>query len=437
MFDDSILPSRKASSIYPLGVADSAAPARLKVIISAYACEPGKGSEPGTGWEWVEHLAVHHDLVVVTRANQRVGIEKRVASLSENRPRFVYVDAPGWVLWLKRRLPGSEVWHYALWQRLAERAISRLVAAEKFDLVQHLSWATFRFHAAIWGHGLPSIWGPVAGAELCPWALLPWKRPGVFVAEFTRNMATLFHSSRLAPLRSRARRSTITMAVSPDMQCAFARLGVSAKLLPTLAVHLPARYERESSAGRPLRLLFVGRLMYWKGVELALRALHRSQTDARYDFIGIGPFTQQAQQLTRELGLESRVSFRGRVAYDGMMQAYREYDALLFPSIHDSGGNVVVEAMSHGMPVICLDRGGPGLFVLQEKTGIKVPDGSLEQVLDGLADAIRKYDGNRELVAIHGAAARQHVEAEFTWPYRAKQMDAIYREAVAIFSETK
>src|SRR5262245_23900315 len=120
---------------------------RLKVIISAYACEPGKGSEPGTSWEWVIHLAVHHDLTVVTRTNQRSSIEKYLAQIQDGRPipRFVYVDAPNWVLWLKRRVPPSQVWYYALWQKLARRAVARLVRDGGFDLIHHLSWATFRF----------------------------------------------------------------------------------------------------------------------------------------------------------------------------------------------------------------------------------------------------------------------------------------------------
>jgi glycosyltransferase involved in cell wall biosynthesis len=412
---------------------------RLKVIVSAYACEPGRGSEPGTSWEWCVHLARHHDLTVITRANQRAAIEKELAVLSSRQPvpRFIYHDSAGWVRWLRQRTPGKYIWYYYLWQRAAQKIVARLVREEPFDLVHHLSWATFRYRAAIWGHGLPSVWGSVAGAELCPWSLLPWRHPGALVAELARNLATIFHSSRFAPLRKRCLRSTLTVAVSPEMQRACERLGAPAKLLPTLAVHPPAPYVRETTAGRPLRLLFVGRVMYWKGVELALHALYHSQTDARYDFIGEGPFIPQAQRLARELGLESRVSFRGRVAYDAMVQAYRDYDVLLFPSLHDSGGNVVVEAMSHGMPVICLDRGGPGLFVLHAVTGMTVKDGSREQVIGGLADAIRGYDLNREMLADHGAAGRRHVDAEFTWPYRAAQMDAIYREAVAKFSETK
>ena len=409
---------------------------RLKVLISAYACEPNRGSEPGTSWEWCIHLAAHHDLTVVTRANQREGIEKEVAAIAGSRPvpRFVYLDAPRWVLWLKRRLPASQVWYYALWQRLAQRTVGRLVKTEPFDLVHHLSWATFRFHAAIWGHGLPSIWGPVAGAELCPWELLPWWYPQVFLAELVRNVATVVQTSVFSLLPARARRSTLTLVVSPDMQRAFDRHGIATQMLPTLAVHPPPAYERrKSSSTEPLRLLFVGRMMYWKGVELALRALHRSSTQATYTFAGEGPFLPHAKRLVRKLGLEKRVSFLGRVPYAAMVQAYRDSDALLFPSIHDSGSNVVVEAMSHAMPVICLHRGGPGLFVLHNETGMKINTNVFEDAVAGLANAIRTYDSRRELLTEHGAAARRHVEENFSWPKRALQMDALYREAVTTF----
>ena len=128
--------------------------------------------------------------------------------------------------------------------------------------------------------------------------------------------------------------------------------------------------------------------------------------------------------------------FLGRVPYAEMVQAYRDSDALLFPSLHDSGSNVVVEAMSHGMPVICLDRGGPGLFVLHDETGLKITATGLEEVISALADAICRYDKQRELLTEHGAAARRHVEENFSWPKRALQMDALYREAVRIFSHT-
>ena len=408
---------------------------RLKVIVSAYACEPGRGSEPGTSWEWVLHLAAHHDLTVITRANQRTGIEKEIAALAGSRrvPRFVYLDAPSWFLWLKRRLPLSQVWYYALWQRLANKAVAEQARNERFDIVHHLSWATFRFHAAIWGHGLPSIWGPIAGAELCPWALLPFSHPIAFVSELIRNIATVFHVSPLSPLRRRGRKSTITLAVSPDMQHACEKLGVPAKILPTLAIYPPAAYPREyPSAERPLRLLFVGRIMYWKGVSLALCALARSGSRATLSIIGEGPFLEDARRLTSALGLESRVKFHGRLSPAATMQAYREHDLFIFPSLHDSGGNVVVEAMSHGVPVICMDRGGPGLFVKQGITGIKVADGSRETVLDDLAAAICRYDSERSLLAQHGAAGCRHVEQEFSWPRRAEQMSAIYLEAVSI-----
>lgn len=409
---------------------------RLRVIISAYACEPGKGSEPEVGWQWAVQIARFHDVTVLTRANNRAGIEAGLHAVPpEHAPRFIYLDAPRWVLWLKRRAPASQTWYYALWQRLARRAIARLVKEAPLDIVHHLSWATFRFHAAIWGHGLPSVWGPIAGAELCPWALLPWWHPQIFFAELIRNFATLAQTSALAPLAARARRSSATLVVSPEMQRALDRHGIASQILPTLAAFPPPVIaRRESSAKEPLRLLFVGRVMYWKGVELALRALHRSGSQAVYAIAGDGPFLQQARRLARELGIEQRVSFLGRIPYSAMEQIYRDSDVLLFPSLHDSGGNVVVEAMSHGMPVICLDRGGPGLFVRQGETGLKITTTGFDEVIRDLAEAICRYDAHRELLTEHGAAARQHVEENFSWAKRAAAMDAIYHEAIRTFT---
>src|SRR3954468_6504356 len=97
---------------------------RLKVLISAYACEPGKGSEPEVGWQWSLQMARFHDVTVLTRANNGPAIEGALAHLRGHQPlpRFVYHDRHKLLLGVKRRL-GSVQLYYLLWQRSARRLI--------------------------------------------------------------------------------------------------------------------------------------------------------------------------------------------------------------------------------------------------------------------------------------------------------------------------
>src|SRR5262249_21104519 len=131
---------------------------RLKILISAYACEPGKGSEPEVGWQWALQMARYHDVTVLTRANNQATIEAEIGGIDADlRPRFVYYDLDPVLLELKRRFSAARA-YYTLWQRSARKVVGQLVREQRFDLIHHLTFATFRCPTAIWGHGVPCIW---------------------------------------------------------------------------------------------------------------------------------------------------------------------------------------------------------------------------------------------------------------------------------------
>src|SRR6185436_1448985 len=102
-------------------------PKRLKVLMSAYACEPGKGSEPEVGWQWALQMARFHDVTVLTRANNRPAIETALRELEGKQPlpRFVYHDRSDALLEVKRLL-GSVQLYYLLWQKSPRDVVKAL-----------------------------------------------------------------------------------------------------------------------------------------------------------------------------------------------------------------------------------------------------------------------------------------------------------------------
>ena len=92
----------------------------MKVLVSAYACEPGKGSEPEVGWQWVNQIARFHETWVITRANNREAIEKALTKSPINNLHFVYVDLPEWARFWKKGRSGVHLYYY-LWQFIAYR----------------------------------------------------------------------------------------------------------------------------------------------------------------------------------------------------------------------------------------------------------------------------------------------------------------------------
>lgn len=406
---------------------------RLRVLISAYACEPDKGSEPEVGWQWALQMARFHDVTVLTRANNREGIEKKLAELRERQPvpHFIYHEESNFLQGTKQRLSSLKL-YYVLWQRSAHEVIAQLHARHKFDLLHHVTFAGFRYPTAIWGHGVPSVWGPIGGIESVPWNLLPWGQPASLLAEIKRNLHNLLQAGPFQVMPRRARASTVILACTPEMQAAFARHHVAAPLMPTIGLDcgaIPFGAKPDRPAG-PLRLLFVGNLITLKGIDFAIHGLRESGTTATLTLIGSGEFQASAQHLVRRLGLEERVKFLGKLPRAEVLRSYADFDVFIFPSLHDTGGYAVIEAMLNELPVICLDCGGPALAV-QPDCGVKVALGSRREVRQGLAAAIRRYDQDRTLLRQHGAAARRVIQDKYDWDKKGEQMDTVYQRAVS------
>jgi glycosyltransferase involved in cell wall biosynthesis len=403
---------------------------RLKVLLSAYACEPNKGSEPEVGWQWAMQMAHYHDVTVLTRANNREAIEKGLESLRDKQPlpRFVYHDEGPFLLWLKNEFHTIR-FYYIFWQISAWKIISRLNKENRFDLLHHVTFAGFRYRTAIWNHGVPTVWGPVGGIQSIPWRLLPWKYPSALMLEVFRHFNNFVQSAPFHFLPKRAQMTTMTLVSTREMEATFLRLGLETTLMPTIGLNtrelsVPSRQLTKG----PLKVLFVGSVITLKGIDLAIHAMAEAGIDAVFTIIGSGKFEAMARRLVKQLGVESKVEFRGRLSLRETLGSYADYDLFLFPSLHDTGGYALIEAMFSGLPAICLDCGGPRLAV-KEGTGIKVPLGSRKAVLTGLAEAIRHYDSDRQLLLEHGRAAHETIVRDYDWERKGRELDAIYQKA--------
>jgi glycosyltransferase involved in cell wall biosynthesis len=405
---------------------------RLKVLISAYACEPGKGSEPEVGWQWALQMARFHDLTVLTRANNRPLIEPELERLKGKQPlpNFVYHDRGPALLEFKRRFKAHKI-YYLLWQRSAREVIQRLHEVHRYELMHHVTFAAFRYPIAVWGHGAPCIWGPVGGIESIPAPLLPWRHPVSLAHEVLRNLHNVLQATPFHVLPRRARATTLILATTREMQRAFARLGFQAELVPTIGLktaELPWRPHPRSEG--PLKLLFVGNIITLKGLDLALEALKQSGANATFTLVGSGNYQEAAQALAKRLGLQDRITFAGRLPREQVLKLYPEFDLFVFPSLHDTGGYAVIEAMLNELPVLCLDCGGPAVAV-SESCGVKVPLGPRPKVIAGLAAAFRQYDQDRTTLARHGQSARAVVLRGYDWDRKGEQMNECYQAACA------
>jgi hypothetical protein len=213
------------------------------------------------------------------------------------------------------------------------------------------------------------------------------------------------------------------------MERAFHHLGLEALLMPTIGLHIKPMLPRHGRPlTEPLRFLFVGNVITLKGIDLSLHALKEARINAVFTIVGDGPFLATAKRMAAQLGLEKQVIFRGRVPRSEALNLYPEHDVFLFPSLHDTGGYAVIEAMACGLPVVCLDCGGPRVAV-KDGAGVRVPLISRKQVISGIAEAMRGYARDREMVVRHGLKAREVIVEHYDWEKKGEHLNEVYLAA--------
>ncbi|MFS2242885.1 glycosyltransferase family 4 protein [Microbacterium sp. OR16] len=267
----------------------------------------------------------------------------------------VHIDLPQRIMRWKRR--GWDLyWYYALWQRLAGRTAERLHAEVEFDVVHHVSFANDWMPCGVAKLGVPMVWGPVGGASRLP--LMPlrrWLGGRGMLTELART--TLTAIPRRIWGDASARRAAIVVAQNPDVARRFRRAR-SVVVEPNAAFTGEIPEHRGSEDGHTA--VFAGRLLAWKGAALAIEAIaQRAASGWRLIVLGEGYELPRLRRLAHSLGVPERVDFRGHVSREVTLQTLAGSDALLFPSMHDQAGWIVGEASAMGLPVVCLDLGGP------------------------------------------------------------------------------
>ncbi|MDB5406572.1 MAG: hypothetical protein JWL84_1484 [Rhodospirillales bacterium] len=342
----------------------------MKLLLSAYACAPNEGSEPGIGWNWVREAARlgHEVWALVSPAHQvDVGSVSKVDPLAAAVhwvfPQSRWSPLPPDVLPRRIRL------YNLLWQAAALEAARQLHRRVGFDAVHHVTWGGIRDPTFLGRLGVPSILGPLGGGERAPMRLRDAFHLRGQLADGLRDVANA--TVWVNPLLRRSFReaAVIFAKTEESRQLVPRRWQEKTLVMSELAIHAGEIGRPRGVMPRGPQLLFVGRLLYWKGAHLAIAALDKLRRDvptAHLTIVGRGPEEQRLKADVAKRRLGAGVTFLPWLDQQILFDTYSRHDLLLFPSLHDSSGNVVLEALGRGLPVICTDRGGPKEFVTSE-----------------------------------------------------------------------
>lgn len=405
-----------------------------KVLLSAYACYPDFGSEERTGWTYATMLSTNGlEVHCLTKKDGRDTIEPILAVGSFPNLTVHYVTVPAWVdTFCNSNLIGM-YFHYIYWQWSAWRVAQKLDRTHQFDLVHHITYGSIQLGSFMYKLRKPFIFGPVGGGQRAPKALkryfgqywsrewlrdwvstvLQYINPGFYRAVkqadklIVANQDTLALARRLRPTRP------------IDMMC---DMGLYDSFMP------PQPVERPLVADGPLKLLWVGRMLPRKALELTIQAL--GQVDPALPIIltivgGKGEMADQVPHYIEQYGVTDRVHWAGHVTFQEVKEYYRQSDVFFFTSLRDTGPHQLLEAMAYSLPIVTIDLHGQAELV-NKTTGIQVPVMTEAEVVAGLARAVEWiYAHPAERLAM-GRAGYEFAKTQL-WDKRVRRfIDEVY-----------
>jgi len=405
------------------------------VLLSCYACDPRKDSEPGYGWAAVSSIAqrIEAPVIVVTRRKniphivgecEKIGISNIIPS---------GIEAPRLLQKLKRGHLGVHYYYY-VWQLFAFFHARQLCREFKVTLAHHITFMTLRTNFVPF-LVVPNLVGPVGGAQLPPFGK-DWRKILGF-KDSLRTFSILL--MRCSPIwRAFIKRIDRLIIANSDNEWIIQNIG--RRPIETFQIPSYAKlYKPQSNAVsecsndvEELRVLWLSRLERWKGLELLLRAIQGVKGDVpiKLSVVGRGHDLEYFESATRSLGICEQVSFLGFISEDQKFEALSSADVCVFTSLHETTGTTIFEYMEFGKPIIALNCGGAS-SILDDQCAFLVSDlSSVATCVEGIAEALKTIFRDRAGAAHVGEMARLRLNSKFRGNVFVDQILACYDDVL-------
>jgi glycosyltransferase involved in cell wall biosynthesis len=388
----------------------------MKVLLSAFACDPSKGSEPNYGWSWATGLAAKgHEIHCLTRIEGRSSIE------AETKPGNLYFHYVVLPLGLEKLYYSSTIGmylYYLLWQIAAFRKAKKLHRSLKFSLAHHVTWGSLQLGSFMHKLNIPFIFGPAGGGQKAPVSFKKYFLNHWSSEEKREKISDYMLKYSPACKKMLAKADTVLVANNETLEMALAAGAKNARL--TLDVALPDSFYPEDfipkkPATASLKLLWVGRFMPRKGILLLLDVMKelKNYPGISLTVVGDGEMRDVFLDTISKYDLKETVTWKGSVSFSEVRSFYASHDAFFFTSLRDSGGVQLIEAMAFGLPVVALNLHGQAI-IINDETGIRCACDTPEMAITELTKALLHLYNNPKTVTQMSIAANKFAAGQ-TW----------------------
>jgi glycosyltransferase involved in cell wall biosynthesis len=402
----------------------------MRVLLSAYACSPLAGSEPGVGWGWLSELSKYHEVwcLFYEHQGQKEALEEAVEALDQRENiHLVPIGAPTFLQQKFYRV------RYEFWNYKALRIARELIPDQDIDVVHHVTIAAWWNTGHLWMLGIPFILGPISGGQSTPTACYGFLRWQDKLVEVTRSILFWVAWHFWKRPRKAISKAKIVVVDNYETEVMIHKLCPKSTVvvLPNVALRkLPVLKNKDKEETGAIHLLWSGLLIGRKNFGLLLQALSGLPEDVQWTLrvAGGGKLLEYWKSKVFKLRLEKHIQFLGTVDYNQMSQHYEWAHALVFPSTREGTGTVIIEALAHGVPVVALNIHGARV-VLDASCAYLIPVNERQQILSDFQSAIVDLYRSPERRRQMSEAARQKAEQCHLWDMRATVMNRLYENA--------
>lgn len=428
----------------PIADRNANPPLKRRVLLIVEQCNPEWTSVPLVGYEFYHGIRQLADVTLVTHQRNRAALEKvregekivyiRESNFSANFYRLISRlsnrSGVNWPLLHTLSYPLYAEFNRAVYQQFAPA-----VWRGDFDLVHALTPMIPRYPFKIVEacQNTPFILGPVNGGVPFPenFQDIAWKEFAQFnfLRAFTRLIPGYARTYRLADYVFAGSSYTLDF-----LQQLFALPAAKIELFPENGINADFFLEpKQDKTEGPFQLLFVGRLVPYKGCDILVDALKILPAEVlqqvRLTIVGDGPERPNLEKQVARLELAATVTFTGWVDQRETRKFYAGADIFCFPSIREFGGAVVLEAMAGGLPAIVADHGGIAEYVSAD-CGFKIPPRSRDFLIQQLAEHIGLLCRDHRLRRSMSQRARRRAQT-FAWDQKALHLRNTYEHIIA------
>lgn len=391
----------------------------MNYLISAYSVNPYKGSEDSIGWNWVLQYEKNYKegdrIILLTKKFNEKDTRKGLEEFNIQHVELVIVDVPNALNWFREKHSAFHHMYYILWQHWAWLWVKH--SGIRFDVIHHVTMNDYRIPSEMYkAKGAKVIWGPMGGAQVTPRPLKVYEK-NQLVASFREFVNK---SCSWNPFYKKALRSYYKIyCINNETQKQISRIvGKDVPLMPELALrdeykNLPIRKGNNDI----LKIVFVGRLIGKKGIAFLVDALSLMPTDMNWELLIFGDGDDHAliEKQIADSGIGKNVKLMGNRPLNQIAEAYQQADVFVLPSLRETSGNVLLEAMAYAVPIVAFDTSFCRLLK-EVDCGVFI---NTEQALDNIKEdyckAIVTLGQDKELAKQMGMNGYKYVNSKLTW----------------------